>query len=90
MRSYCDGEKFEDNYWSFDDKEGVHQYLYHDKKLPNGYRYAGTRTVKGNVDVPDGFAKIPNKGIMPHLTGQMITEQNYMSPLRSSSKQDAA
>jgi hypothetical protein len=35
--------------------------------LPNGYRYAGTRSVKDNVDVPDGFAKVPNKGIMPQF-----------------------
>jgi hypothetical protein len=29
MRSYHDGEKFEDNYWSSEDEEGVHQYFYH-------------------------------------------------------------
>jgi hypothetical protein len=38
----------------------------HGKKLSNSYRYAVTRTAKGNFDVPDGFAKILNKGITPH------------------------
>jgi hypothetical protein len=61
MRSYYDSEKFEDNYWSSNDEEGANQYFYHDKKYPNGYRYSGTRTVKGNIEFPDGFIK----GIMP-------------------------
>jgi hypothetical protein len=64
MRSYYDGEKFKDNYWS-SDKEGVKQYFNYDKKSPKGYRYVGTRTAKDIIEVPDGFARIPNKGIMP-------------------------
>jgi hypothetical protein len=65
MRSYYDGEKFEDNYWCSDDEEGVNQYFYHDKKSPNGYQYAGTQTVKYNVKVPDGYSKMPYQGLKP-------------------------
>jgi hypothetical protein len=63
--SYYDGEKFEDNYWSSDDEEGANQILYHDKKSPNGYRYAGSGMVKDHIEVPDGFTRILLKGIMP-------------------------
>jgi hypothetical protein len=82
MRFYDDGENFEGDYWSFDDEEGVRQYFYHDKKSPNGYWYADTRNVKDNVDVPDGFTKNPNKGIMPQYYWTNAYRTNIYVPFK--------
>jgi hypothetical protein len=89
MRSYYEGEKFDDNCWSSEDEEGVHQYFYHDKKSnKKGYRYAGTRTVKTILTYPMDLEESGTEASCPTMSEQMTMEPKFIVRSRNSSKQD--